>query len=158
MRACVPPSTAEGSGSMRPRPLRRAIPSYGFIPKRGGPHRTAILARRFPFVGGPGHSHGRDCSGTSRARPVFAFMRQYPVVLHESRPFLHTASYEARRYPLGRRTTHTYSRRYQPATAGRAPTGGAAQGVSGPARSFPFIRLHTKAPSGAGERPHSFGS
>ena len=50
MRACLPPSTAEGSGA---RPLRRAIHSYGFIPKFGGSVMTAIPARRFPFVSGP---------------------------------------------------------------------------------------------------------
>ena len=50
MRACLPPSTAEGSGA---RPLRRAIHSYGFIPKLGGSVMAAIPARRFPFVSGP---------------------------------------------------------------------------------------------------------
>ena len=64
MRSCGRPSTAEGSGAVRP--LRRTHSSYGFIPKRGGSSTTAILERSFSFVSGPGHSYERDCSGTIR--------------------------------------------------------------------------------------------
>ena len=106
MRSCVRPSTAEGSGAVRP--LRRTPSSYGFMPNRGGSAATAIVERSFSFVSGPGQGYERDCSGTFRnvSGPV--------------RFLIHPASSEARRRPLGRQS-HTISRRYQPA-AGRAPT------------------------------------
>ena len=64
MRECVSPGTAERSGTVRP--LRRAVHSYRHIPKLGGSEVTAILARSFPFVSGPGRGCERGCSGTFR--------------------------------------------------------------------------------------------
>lgn len=65
MQMRVPRSTSLAGGPDRP--LRCAPSSYGFMPKRGGSSTTTMVARSFPFVSGPVHGHGRDCSGTFRS-------------------------------------------------------------------------------------------